>query len=387
MRIVRANAPGGNADRNPIAPAAATGQPAAPGALPPLTAENFEVAGGPNVLNLLHVAGEQQVMLHVVVAEMNRTAARSIGLNFSVSNNSGVTVFSNSTGNVGSIGFGGGSGAGGLGGSGAGNLGAAAGAAGSSLLSGAVANINAIVDAGRVPLALNALRTLNYAKSLAEPTLVTLDGHPANFQAGGQFPVPIVTGFTASGLQGVQFIPFGVQLSFTPFITDRDRIRLLVNANVSSRDVSTGATINGTGVPGLTTRNFDTTVELREGETLAVAGLIQTNDGADSTRVPFLGEIPGIGPLTGFTDASAGEQELVILITPELAHPMACNQVPPLPGADLFEPNDVEFYLIGRIESHCPYNYRSPIRTDLSRVLQYRHMEDSYLSGPTGFGN
>ena len=97
--------------------------------------------------------------------------------------------------------------------------------------------------------------------------------------------------------------------------------------------------------------------------------------------------IPGIGQLTGLTDASAGEQELVILISPELAHPMKCGEVPPLPGSDLFEPNDVEFYLLGRIESHCPRDFRSPIRTDLSRVLQYRRLETAYIAGPTGYGD
>src|SRR5205085_10926860 len=132
--------------------------------------------------------------------------------------------------------------------------------------------------------------------SLAEPNLVTMNGQTANFQAGGQFPVPVVTGFTTAGLQGVNFIPFGVQLSFTPYITDRDRIRLVMSAEVSSRDLSAGnITIGGAAVPNLSTRNFQTTVELREGQTLAVAGLIQNNLGAESHRVPFFGYIPFLG--------------------------------------------------------------------------------------------
>jgi pilus assembly protein CpaC len=200
---------------------------------------------------------------------------------------------------------------------------------------------------------------------LAEPNLVTLNGQTASFQAGGQFPVPQITGFTAAGLQGVAFVPFGVQLAFTPIVTDKDRIRLTVSAEVSTRDLATAQTvINGAGVPSLQTRNFQTTVELREGQTLAVAGLIQNNLGADSPRVPFFGDLPLVGPLFGVSHTSAGEQEIVVLITPELVHPLEPHEVPPLPGSDIFEPGDLEFYLLARLESRRYEDYRSPVRTD-----------------------
>src|SRR5437763_5101859 len=172
---------------------------------------------------------------------------------------------------------------------------------------------------------------------------MTMNGQPATFLAGGEFPVPVVTGYTAAGLQGVSFVPYGVQLSFTPYITDRDRVRLVMGATVSTRDLAGGTTIAGAQVPSLTTRTFSTTVELREGQTLAVAGLIQNNLGADAHRVPFFGDLPIIGRLAAFDRTSAGEQELVILITPELVHPLECKEVPPLPGSDLFEPGDIEF--------------------------------------------
>jgi pilus assembly protein CpaC len=194
-----------------------------------------------------------------------------------------------------------------------------------------------------------------------------------------------VTGYTAAGLQGVNFIPYGVQLNFTPFITDRDRIRLVVAAQVSSRDLSTGqVNVAGSQVPSLIARSFQTTVELREGQTLAVAGLIQTNLGADSKRVPGIGDLPILSRLLGFDRITAGEQELVVLITPELVHPLEHKEVLPLPGSDLFEPNDLEFYLLGRLESRRPYDYRSPIRTDCGRILEYRRAENMYISGPSG---
>ena len=150
-------------------------------------------------------------------------------------------------------------------------------------------------DEGFDAIALEALKTLSYAKSLAEPTLVAMNGQPANFLAGGQFPVPVVTGNTFSGLQGVTYIPYGVSLNFVPYITDRDRIRLTLNASVSTRDLTSATNIGGANVLGLNTRNVNTTVELRQGETLAVAGLIESNLGADSSRLPFIGDWPLIG--------------------------------------------------------------------------------------------
>jgi pilus assembly protein CpaC len=313
------------------------------------------------IVNLLQIPGEQQVMLRVTVAEVNRTAARSIGLNFSIANDNGVTVFQSLTGNL----AGGGGGGGGL------------------------ANVLASLDNGQVLLAINALRTLKLAKTLAEPNLVTLNGHPANFQAGGRFPVPIIGGFTGSGLQGVAFVPFGVQLNFTPYVVDRDRVRLSVNAEVSTRDEALGTNIGGgaggTQVSGLSTRNFTTTVELREGQTLAVAGLIQNNFGSDTDRVPFWGDLPLIGSTGGFNRTSSGEQELVILITPELVHPLEACQTPNVPGSDVFEPGDLEFYLGNRLESRRSRDWRASVRTDYHRIRAGdKFCEDQFIIGPAG---
>lgn len=371
------NGTGGIAAQVPLASPGMLVDPETGQLLPP-NLSNFQSIGGPNVINLLEVAGEQQVALRCVVAEVNRAAARSIGLNFSVKNNQGLTVFSNNTGPIIPFNRGrsGGSGSFGGGGTGGGGVGGMAG--------GAIANITAIFDSGKVPFAIDALRTMQYAKSLAEPTLVTLNGQTATFLAGGQFPVPITTGATFGGLQGVQFMPYGVQLSFTPFITERDRIRLILNINVSTRDVGTGANIGGANVAGLNTRSVFNTVELRSSETLAVAGLIESNSEGDSTRIPFLGTLPVVGPLTGLTRTNAGEKELVIFVTPELTRPLDPEQVIKLPGYEILDPNDMEFYLLGRIEGHCK-DYRSPIRTDLDRIRQYHQLEQAHIAGPTGY--
>lgn len=348
VRLIRANAPG--AQENPnipvdsIYPFVRPGEPnvAVPGLL------NYQIHSRAEVINMLRVPGEQQIMLKVTVAEVNRTAARSIGLNFTMTNNQGIQYLANLTGGIG------------------------------------VGNIPVALDNGQIRLAINALKSLSYARSLAEPTLTTLNGMPANFLAGGQFPVPIVTGATAVGLQSVSYVPFGVQLNFTPYITDKDRIRLAVNAVVSTRDTAIGTQINNSNVPGLNTRNFATTVELREGQTMMVAGLIQNNVTADRTNIPFLTDIPGINRLTGLDKTSHGEQELIMLVTPELAHPLEYKETPPLPGSDIFEPSDIEFYVCGRLESRRPYDYRSSVMNDYARQCRYRHCEQLYIFGPTG---
>jgi pilus assembly protein CpaC len=237
-----------------------------------------------------------------------------------------------------------------------------------------------------VRLAINALRNLDYARVLNEPNLVTMNGQTATLQAGGRFPVPIISSGVnvLTGLQGVQFIPFGVQLTFTPFITDRDRIRLNVLADVSSLAAGVTTTIGGANIPNLITRNFLTTVELREGQTLAVAGLVQNSLGAASTRVPFFGDLPLFGRLAAFDQVTANEQELVVLVTPELVHPLEPKEVTPLPGSDLYEPTDLEFYLLGRLESHRSYDYRSPVMDTMGRMCAYRHCESLYFVGPHG---
>jgi pilus assembly protein CpaC len=370
---------------NQMPPGAKPVDPAAPQTTAPGT-ENFVPTGNPYIVNLLRIPGEQQVMLRVTVAEVDRSAARSIGLDFNLINRRGRQVFANNTGSIATGGIT--SVAGGLGGLGTTNfLNAAPGVA---IGPGGFNNLPASLDNGQVGLAISALKELSYAKTLAEPLLTTMNGQTATFQAGGEFPVPVVSGFGGGfgsfGQVGVSFVPYGVQLAFTPWITDRDRVRLSIQASVSARDLASGFTnIGGANIIGLTTRNFQTVVELREGQTLAVAGLIQNNVGADASRIPFIGELPILTSLTGFQRITAGEQELVILITPELVHPFDHGECPPLPGSNLFEPSDLEFYVCGRLESHYGFDFRSPVMTDCNRIRQYRQMEKTYLHGLHGY--
>jgi len=324
------------------------------------------------VINMLRIPGEQQVMLKVVVAEMSRAAARSIGVNFTVSNDQGMPVFSQLTGGLLSANNGA---------TNTGNL--------TNTTTGQTANLLAFLDNRELFFAIQALRTNDLARSLAEPNLVTINGRPATFRAGGEFPVPVVTGATATGLTGVSFVPFGVQVAFTPIITDKDRVRLQVEAEVSTRDVATGANfgtgnVGNTFVPGLTTRTISTTVEMREGQTLAIGGLLETNMGGHSTKIPLFGDIPFGGQFFRNDQTQNEEREIVMLVTPELVHPMEPKEVPPLPGSDYFEPGDLEFYLTGKLESRRSYDYRSTVMTDLHRMAAYRHCELLYFVGPHG---
>ena len=316
------------------------------------------------IINQMKVVGEQQVMLKVTVAEVNRSAARSIGLNFGVDNANGMTVFQSLTGNL----AGGSSGTGSQGGP----------------------NILASLDMGQVRLAIDALRKLNLSRTLAEPNLVAMNGQAADFRAGGQFPIPIISsGGVGNNLQGVSFVPFGVSLEFTPFIQDRDVIRLQMNASVSTRDESLGTSIGGAGggtsVSGLNSRDFSTTVQLRSGQTIAVAGLLQTNYGASTDRVPFWGDLPIIGATGGANRTSSGEQELVILVTPHLVAPVdACEQLP-LPGDDVHEPTDIEFFIANRLESRRSRDYRASVRTDHARQKRVEHCcPEIFMIGDVG---
>jgi pilus assembly protein CpaC len=305
------------------------------------------------------------------VAEVDRTAARTIGMDFSIVN--GRMAFAQTTG---------------------GNIAAsAANIAGQTVSTASPAaialaqtggNLPTALDNGNVLLGIQALRTMNFARSLAEPNLTTLNGRMANFRAGGSFPVPVTTVTPGGTAQSVTYLPFGIDLHFTPYITDRTRIRLVLAADVTTRSSST-TTVSGAAVPTeVDTRSFDSTVELREGQTLTVAGLIQNNFGGTSSRVPFWGDLPIIGRTGGLDSVTSGEQELVVLVTPVLVHPMERCQTPPLPGSDIFEPGDVEFFLGGHMESRRTEDFRASARTDFDRMTAYFHCEDKFIVGPKG---
>jgi pilus assembly protein CpaC len=179
-----------------------------------------------------------------------------------------------------------------------------------------------------------------------------------------------------------------VHLNFLPVILDNDVVRLTVDPEVSSIDFTIGTTLvaGGSPVPGLNTRKAHTTVELQPGQTLAIAGLLQLTLTGETTRIPGLGDLPVLGPLFSNTTGSRIEKELVVLVTPYLVSPMDHNQVPPGPGDEVGEPNDLEFYLLNRIEGRTGRDWRSTTNGyDPLRFQRLLHLESKYVHGPSGF--
>jgi pilus assembly protein CpaC len=345
----------------------------------------------PRIINLIRVPGSQQVLLKVRVAELNRTAIRSIGANFlGIDRKTGAiigTQIASQTTAAGEIGLlslpniipGR-------------KLGGAAFLQSQSIAPPNGTTVFGIFQDANFEFMLNALRQNNMLKILAEPNLVALSGHQASFLAGGEFPVPVPQ-VSASGVAPtitVRFKEFGVRLNFVPSILDGEIIRLAVAPEVSQIDFTIATTLvaGGTPVPGLNTRKAQTTVELRQGQTLAVAGLLQLNLSGTTTRIPVLGDLPVIGPFFSNTTGERIEKELVVLVTPYLVEPMNRGQVPPTPGDEVKEPNDLEFYMLNRIEGRTGRDFRSTVKwddpMDLVRLLKLEH---KYVNGPSGFSD
>lgn len=175
---------------------------------------------------------------------------------------------------------------------------------------------------------LRALKQTGFFQSLAEPNLIAYNGQEASFLAGGEFPVPVVQG--ATGTVTVQFKEFGVRLNFTPTIAG-DVIRLKVRPEVSTLDFANGVSLGGFRIPALTTRWAQTDVELRDGQTFAIAGLLNNLSQQDKSSIPVLSALPIIGNLFKAKADRAERTELMVLITPRLVRPLDPDEVPALP--------------------------------------------------------
>ncbi|BDW86180.1 type II and III secretion system protein family protein [Roseicyclus marinus] len=268
------------------------------------------------VSNLLVVGGSQQVMLQVRFAEMSRTVRQELGLNMTGLNASGGNITALNAGNQvtfpptpnapgGLLGFG---------------------------LNGSGFQFNILLEA---------LETEGLVRTLAEPNLTALSGQTADFLAGGQFPVPVRD---ERGEVSVQFQPFGINLQFTPTVVDDDIINLSMASTVSSIDT----TIPGTGaVPGLRTREASTTVELRDGESFAIAGLLQDDFRDQIGQVPWLGDIPILGALFRSSSYQREQSELVIIVTAHLVRPVR-GEALALPTDRVTIPTERELFLLGR---------------------------------------
>lgn len=302
-------------------------------------------AGKPDaVINLMQVGGPQQVMLGVTVAEMYTSLARKLKVDFSAMGTPGnftAGAISDST-----------------------LLNAL-----TSALPAAASSFNPsalffrfVGSDASVRTLINAARENGLAKVLAEPNLTTISGQDAEFVSGGEFPVPIPQSMSTTGVGGaitVQFKEFGVILKFLPVVLDTGRISLKLNISVSeiseenAISIPVGDTNTNYNIPSLTKRSAASTLELGDGQTIGIAGLISDRTRESIKKFPGLGEIPVLGQLFTSQDYLRRETELVIFVTPHLARPMDAKNIH-LPTDDFNEPSDSEFFWMGRTESRQP---------------------------------
>lgn len=195
---------------------------------------------------------------------------------------------------------------------------------------------------------LGLLEGQGLARTLAEPSLVAMSGQTATFLAGGEFPVPVSQSGSSGGGITVQYKEFGVRLNLTPTVLGRNRIALKVAPEVSDLDFTAGVQVGGVTVPALTVRRTDTTVELGDGESFVISGLVSNNLLSNVDQVPWLGNIPILGAFFKSASLSREQRELVMIVTPHLVRPMRKDaRFPPLPGAetDDYDPGYTEWLL------------------------------------------
>lgn len=274
------------------------------------------LGGGNKVVNLLRVSQSQQVMLEVKVAEVSKVLLERLGVNFNATaTTAGLTygILSN-------------------------------------LFSGN--GIFSITAENGNSLRVDANKSDTLVKVLAEPNIIAISGQEASFLAGGRLFIPVVTGAGTGLVPSVSLEEreYGVGVKFTPTVLDGGRINLRVAPEVSDIGKGTSFKVNGveTVLPNFTTNHVQTTVQLMDGQSLAIAGLIKNNVGEVVSRVPLLGDLPILGALFRSSEFQSNRTELVFLITPHLVKPLA--EVPKLPTDSFTPPSHSEFFFQGRLE-------------------------------------
>lgn len=288
----------------------------------------------PKVINNMVVGGTQQVLLHVKVMEVSRTNLKEMGFDWAYFSNSGF-VAQTAAGVVSQ------------------NPAAALirgpGSFGTSAINQPTMQFGIVNDGSGFAAFLEALKRENVVKIMAEPNLVTVSGRPASYQVGGEVPYPQPTGF---GNIAIDFKPFGTMIDFVPIVLGNNSVRLEVRPQVLELDESLGILVAGTAVPGFTSRYVDTGVEMKFGQTLAIAGLLQQRQRMEKRGIPYLMDMPYIGAAFRRNSQEVNEVELLILVRPELVEAMDPDQVPNCaPGLNSQVPDDGGLYWKGYIET------------------------------------
>jgi pilus assembly protein CpaC len=269
-------------------------------------------AAGFKTVNLLEspVKDLSQVQLMVRVAEVNRTRMRELGSSYGYQGSPGVGGFAT--------------------GGGPGTVSSVA----NGLMSNAFSGLNLLVLGGNLTTMIRALQTQGALRALAEPNLIAMNGQEASFLAGGEYPVPIVQGGGDKSTVSIVFKEYGVRLNFKPTIIDEDHIRLELEPEVSTLDFANGVKFDGFVIPALRTRRAKTGVELRDGQSFALAGLLDNNETQSLSKVPGLGDIPILGNLFRSKTFQKNESELMFIVTAQLVKPINRDDLPRIPNVE-----------------------------------------------------
>jgi len=273
-----------------------------------------------NLLAVLQVSSGGQVLLQVRFAEVDRAAVQQLGINI-FSTGAANTPGAVSTGqfsppSVASV---------------HGTIPGGIEGTTTTFTLGDLLNIFVFRPDLNLAVTIRALQQNNVLQILAEPNLLALNGREASFLAGGEFPFPVVQGGTGVTAVTITFKEFGVRLKFTPTILSDGTIRLKVAPEVSALDFTNGLTVSGFAVPALSTRRAETEIELRDGQSFAIAGLIDNRLTENASKIPGLGDIPIIGKLFRSRSVNKSKTELLVMVTPKLVRPLAPGQVPTMP--------------------------------------------------------
>lgn len=274
-------------------------------------------AAGFKTVNMLQspVTDMTQVQLQVRVAEVSRQKLKELGSSYALAN-SGTGVFAQ--------------------GGGPATLGNTTNGSVLSEFAGSAVNLFLFNNGalGNLSTFIRAMKTNGALRALAEPNLIAMNGQQASFLAGGEFPVPVVQGGQGGSSVSVVFKEYGVRLTFKPTIIDEDHIRLELEPEVSTIDFANGVRFNGFIIPALRTRRAKTGVELRDGQSFALAGLLDNNETRSLSKIPVLGDIPILGNLFKSSQFQKQETELMFIITADLVKPVNRDDIPQMKGVD-----------------------------------------------------
>lgn len=304
------------------------------------------------IINMLQIGGGHQVALEVRIAEIARRSLRELGVSSTFTDSGANKLVVGTTG----------------------------------LAPGNTPFLDVTYTTSRfgldaIDLQLQALEQSGLAKVLAEPNLTAMSGHEASFLAGGEVAIPVSQTGAFGGAVTVEYKEFGIGLKFTPTVLGREKINIKLNAEVSSIDNANAVRAAGFTIPGISTRRAGTTVEVGDGQSFVIAGLLQKDMNNVVNEVPGLGRIPILGALFRSTDFRRNETELVVVVTPRLVKPVNSDKVR-LPTDVVLPPNWIDQYLLGGVE-HWPYPRRSS--NDAARKdAAVRSGEDGGMAGQFG---